>query len=141
MATPAAAQEEKDKDKKKLESITVTGNKRVEKLEHVPLAISVLTEEMIERNNVRDIQDVINLSPALSITYGTTPANNGINMRGIGTTSIGIGVEADVAVIFDDIPIGMQVKAFSDLMDVQRISILKRPPSTLFGKCAIAVAC
>jgi len=35
---------------------------------------------------VRDIQDVINLSPALSITYGTTPANNGINMRGIGTT-------------------------------------------------------
>jgi len=75
-ATPAVAQEEKEKDKdnKRLESITVTGNKRVEKLEHVPLAISVLTEEMIERNNVRDIQDVINLSPALSITYGTTPA-------------------------------------------------------------------
>ncbi len=106
----------------------------------MPLAISVLTEEMIERNNVRDIQDVINLSPALSITYGTTPANNGINMRGIGTTSIGIGVEADVAVIYDDIPIGMQVKAFQDLMDVQRIEILKGPQSTLFGKSAIAGA-
>src|SRR5882672_7730550 len=144
MATPAAAQEEKDKekerDKTRLESIEVTANKRIENLEHVPLAISVLTEEMIERNNVRDIQDVINLSPALSITYGTTPANNGINMRGIGTTSIGIGVEADVALIYDDIPIGMQVKAFQDLMDVQRIEILKGPQSTLFGKSAIAGA-
>ncbi len=150
MATPAVAQEAatatpastpgSEKDNKRLESITVTANKRVEKLEHVPLAISVLSEEMIERNNVRDIQDVINLSPALSITYGTTPANNGINMRGIGTTSIGIGVEADVAVIFDDIPIGMQVKAFSDLADVQRIEILKGPQSTLFGKSAIAGA-
>ena len=146
MATPAVAQEAatatpastpgSEKDNKRLESITVTANKRVEKLEHVPLAISVLSEEMIERNNVRDIQDVINLSPALSITYGTTPANNGINMRGIGTTSIGIGVEADVAVIYDDIPIGMQVKAFQDLMDVQRIEILKGPQSTLFGKSA-----
>jgi iron complex outermembrane receptor protein len=131
---------DREREKGRLQSIVVTANKRVEKLEHVPLAISVLTEEMIERNNVRDIEDVINLSPALSITYGTTPANNGINMRGIGTTSIGIGVEADVAVIFDDIPIGMQVKAFSDLLDVQRIEILKGPQSTLFGKSAIAGA-
>ncbi len=141
-ASTAGTDKDKDKerDKGRLESIVVTANKRVEKLEHVPLAISVLTDEMIERNNVRDIQDVINLSPALSITYGTTPANNGINMRGIGTTSIGIGVEADVAVIFDDIPIGMQVKAFSDLVDIQRIEILKGPQSTLFGKSAIAGA-
>jgi iron complex outermembrane recepter protein len=139
----AASVPEKDKEKDKkggLEAIVVTANKRVEKLEHVPMAISVLTDEIIERNNVRDIADVINLSPALSITYGSTPANNGINMRGIGTTSIGIGVEADVAVIFDDIPIGMQVKAFQDLADVQRIEILKGPQSTLFGKSAIAGA-
>jgi len=71
----------------------VTGNKRVEKLEHVPLAISVLTEEMIERKQRARHPGRHQPLPALSITYGTTPANNGINMRGIGTTSIGIGVE------------------------------------------------
>jgi iron complex outermembrane receptor protein len=150
-AAPAIAQqaEEKPAEKKAsssdlkppgLERIIVTGNKRVEALEHVPMAISVMTEEYIERNNVRDVIDVINLSPALSITYGTTPANNGINMRGIGTTSIGIGVEPDVAYIIDDIPMGMQVKAFQDLADVQRIEILKGPQNTLFGKSAIAGA-
>ncbi len=124
----------------RLEQVVVTGNKRIEKLEQVPLAITVLNDAIIQRNNVRDLTDMINLSPALTITYGTTPANNGINMRGIGTTSIGIGVEADVAVIFDDIPVGMQVKAFQDLTDVSRIEILKGPQSTLFGKSAIAGA-
>lgn len=133
-APPAAA------DSGKLEEVVVTANKRIEKLEHVPMAISVLGDAVLQRNNVREMADVVNLSPALSITYGTTPANNGINMRGIGTTSIGIGVEADVAVIIDDIPMGMQVKAFQDLTDIARIEILKGPQSTLFGKSAIAGA-
>lgn len=124
----------------KLNEVVVSANKRIEKLEHVPMAISVLGDATLQRNNVREIADVINLSPALSITYGSTPANNGINMRGIGTTSIGIGVEADVAVIIDDIPMGMQVKAFQDLTDISRIEILKGPQSTLFGKSAIAGA-
>ncbi|HTD03397.1 TonB-dependent receptor plug domain-containing protein, partial [Undibacterium sp.] len=124
----------------KLEEVVVTANKRIEVLEHVPMAISVLGDAVLQRNNVREIADVINLSPALSITYGTTPANNGINMRGIGTTSIGIGVEADVAVIIDDVPMGMQVRAFQDLTDISRIEILKGPQSTLFGKSAIAGA-
>ena len=139
LASPALAQQAAGKPMA-LEQITVTANKRVENLEQVPMAISVMTQEFIERNNVRDVIDVINLSPALSLTYGTTPANNGINMRGIGTTSIGIGVEPDVAYIIDDIPMGMQVKAFQDLADVARIEILKGPQNTLFGKSAIAGA-
>jgi iron complex outermembrane receptor protein len=129
-----------DSGKTQLEEVVVTANKRIEKLENVPMAISVVNEAELTRNNVREFNDVVNISPALSITYGTTPANNGINMRGIGTTSIGIGVEADVAVIVDDIPIGMQVKAFQDLTDVSRVEVLKGPQSTLFGKAAIAGA-
>jgi iron complex outermembrane recepter protein len=139
-AKEAASKDEKKPDGSKLEVLVVTANKRVEKLENVPMAISVLSSEMIERNNVQEVADIVNLSPALTVTYGTTPANNGINMRGIGTYSIGIGVESDVAVIIDDIPIGMQVQAFQDLSDLQRIEILKGPQSTLFGKSAIAGA-
>lgn len=140
MALPALAWGQESSPQTGLEQVVVTANKRVEKLEHVPMAISVLTDSVIQNNNVRDIEDVIALSPALTITYGTTPQNNGINMRGVGTSSIGIGVEADVSVILDDIPMGMQVKAFQDLADLQRVEILKGPQSTLFGKAAIAGA-
>jgi iron complex outermembrane receptor protein len=136
----AKAKEEQTTASQQLETVVVSANKRLEKLENVPMAISVIGTEQIQRNNVQEVADIVNLSPSLTVTYGTTPANNGINMRGIGTYSIGIGVEADVAVIIDDIPIGMQVQAFQDLADLQRIEILKGPQSTLFGKAAIAGA-
>ena len=123
-----------------LQKVTVTANKRVEVLETVPMAISVLSQENIERNNVLQFDDIVNIVPTLSVTYGSTPANNGINMRGIGTYSNGIGVEADVSVVIDDIPIGQQFQAFQGLANLERVEILQGPQSTLYGKSSIAGA-
>jgi iron complex outermembrane receptor protein len=104
------------------------------------MAISVISEQEIQRNNIREIEDVIALTPSLTQASGTTAANNALFMRGIGTVSVGIGVESDVAVIIDDIPIAVQFQAFRDLADVSRIEVLKGPQSTLFGKSAVAGA-
>jgi iron complex outermembrane receptor protein len=123
-----------------LEQVVVTANKRIEKLESVPMAISVLTEAEIARSNIREVEDVIALTPSLTMSSGTTAANNAIFMRGIGTVSVGIGVESDVSVIIDDIPVASQFQAFRDLADVSRIEVLKGPQSTLFGKSAVAGA-
>jgi len=123
-----------------LETVMVTANKRVEKLESVPMAISVMTDAEIQRANVREIEDVIAMMPSLTLNSGTTAANNAIFMRGIGTVSVGIGVESDVSVIIDDIPVATQFQAFKDLADVARIEVLKGPQSTLFGKSAVAGA-
>ncbi|HEX5341110.1 MAG TPA: TonB-dependent receptor [Duganella sp.] len=123
-----------------LETVVVTANKRVEKLESVPMAISVMSEQEIQRTNIREIEDVVAMMPSLTLNSGTTSANNAIFMRGIGTVSVGIGVESDVAVIIDDIPIATQFQAFKDLADVSRIEVLKGPQSTLFGKSAVAGA-
>lgn len=124
----------------KLESVIVTANKRAQNLQDVPAAISVLNDAILQRNNVRDLNDLPALSPALTISYGNQPGNNSINMRGIGTYSLGIGVEADVSIVIDDIPIGMQANAFKDLADINRIEVLKGPQSTLLGKSSIAGA-
>jgi iron complex outermembrane recepter protein len=140
-ATPATQQQSTAQNgPSRLETVQVSASKRIEKLEEVPAAISVISNEQLERQNVRSLEDVITLTPAVTVTYGSTAANNGLNMRGIGTSSIGIGVESDVAVIVDDIPLGTQYQAFRDLADVLRVEILKGPQSTLIGKNAIAGA-
>ncbi|WP_343730230.1 TonB-dependent receptor [Duganella sp.] len=135
-----AQQEESTTKPGTLETVVVTANKRVEKLESVPMAISVMSEQEIQRTNIREIEDVVAMMPSLTLNSGTTAANNAIFMRGIGTVSVGIGVESDVAVIIDDIPIATQFQAFKDLADVSRIEVLKGPQSTLFGKSAVAGA-
>jgi iron complex outermembrane receptor protein len=127
-------------DTGKLESVVVTANKRAQNLQDVPASITVLNDATLQRANVRDLEDVPSLSPALTLSYGTQPGNFSINMRGVGTFSLGIGVEADVAVIVDDVPLGMQANAFRDLADVYRIEVLKGPQSTLYGKSSIAGA-
>ncbi|NGZ86904.1 TonB-dependent receptor [Duganella aceris] len=136
----AQAQQAAPADNGKLESVIVTANKRAQNLQDVPASITVLNDAVLQRANVRDLEDIPSLSPALTLSYGTQPGNFSINMRGIGTFSLGIGVEADVSVIVDDIPQGMQAGAFKDLADVGRIEVLKGPQSTLFGKSSIAGA-
>jgi iron complex outermembrane receptor protein len=140
LAAGAHAQEAQQPDQGKLETVVVTANKRAQNLQDVPASITVLGDAVLQRSNVRELDDLPALSPALTLSYGTQPGNFSINMRGVGTYSLGIGVEADVAVIVDDIPLGMQANAFKDLADVNRIEVLKGPQSTLFGKSSIAGA-
>jgi iron complex outermembrane receptor protein len=121
-----------------LEEVTVTATKRAESLQSVPVSVTALTSGVLERANVRELGDLVKLAPGLTIAYGSQPGNFSISMRGIGTFSNGIAVESDVAVVVDDVPIGFQAEAFKDLIDVERVEVLRGPQSTLFGKSAIA---
>src|SRR5882724_698690 len=121
-----------------LEEITVTATKRAESLQNVPVSVTALTAGVLQRSNVRELGDLVKLSPGLRITYDSKPGNFNISMRGIGTFSNGIAVESDVAVVVDDVPFGFQAAAFQDLIDVERVEVLRGPQSTLFGKSAIA---
>lgn len=139
---PAQAQQQDASaaDQPKLETVVVSANRRIEKLEDVPASITVLGEETMQRNNVREFVDVVNLSPALSVSVGTQVGTNSINMRGIGTTSNNLGIEGDVAIIVDDLPYSQAQQAFKDMSDMARVEVLKGPQSTLFGKSSIAGA-
>ena len=121
-----------------LEEVTVTATKRTERLQDVPVAVTALTSSVLERGNVRELGDLVNLSPGLEIQWGSQPGNFAIFMRGIGTFSSGIAAEADVAIVIDDVPLSYQASAFRDLIDVDRVEVLRGPQSTLFGKSAIA---
>ncbi|MFY7863979.1 TonB-dependent receptor [Roseateles sp.] len=143
---PAHAQEgEKAKEANKpesaqLERVSVTINKRAELVENVAASVSVMGSRFIERNNIKDFEDVVDFSPSIALTPAPGSGTSSINMRGIGTIQYGMGTSPDVAIVVNDIPVVLQTGAFQDLADVEKVEILKGPQSTLFGRNAIAGA-
>ncbi|MDB5458205.1 MAG: Outer rane receptor protein [Caulobacter sp.] len=121
-----------------VEEIVVTSGKRAENIQDVPSSVLVVTAAGLERAGVRDFDDLVKVAPSLTITKTSQPANNSINIRGIGTYAYSIATEASVAVVIDDIPQAFQAAAFSALVDVAQVEVLRGPQNTLFGKAASA---
>jgi iron complex outermembrane receptor protein len=121
-----------------LEEVIVTSGKRPENIQDVPGSVLVVTAAAMERQNVRDFDDIVKIAPSVTITKTSQPANNSINIRGIGTYAYSIATEPSVAVVIDDVPQAFQAAAFAALVDVQRVEVLRGPQNTLFGKAASA---
>lgn len=121
-----------------LEEIVVTAQKRTENLQDVPLAVTAISGDALARAGVDAFSDLTKVVPSLTFTPGDQPANSSIILRGIGTFAFSIGVEPSVAVVIDDVPLAFQAQAFTDLIDLDRVEVLRGPQSTLFGKAASA---
>jgi len=121
-----------------LEEIIVTAQKREERLQDVPVAVTALGADAIANQRIAEFSDLTRAAPSLTITQTTSSPNNAIVLRGIGTFAFSIGVEPSVAVIIDDMPVVQQAQAFDNMADLQRIEVLKGPQGTLFGKSASA---
>jgi iron complex outermembrane receptor protein len=121
-----------------VEEVIVTSGKRPEKAQEVPASVLVVTAAALERSNIRDFDDLVSVAPSVTITKTSQPANNSINIRGIGTHAFSIATEPSVAVVIDDIPQAFQAAAFAALVDVQQVEVLRGPQNTLFGKAASA---
>lgn len=141
IGAPAHAQETADaaaEEPRKLSTVTVTAQKREQSLLDVPVAVSVLNEEALDLLDVKSMEDVSRVSPAITIETADQPGNNVIRMRGIGTAAFSIAAESSVAVVVDEVPLMVTAQAFGNLEDIKRIEILKGPQGTLFGKNASA---
>src|SRR3984957_19075166 len=121
-----------------LEEIVVTAQKRAENLQNVPIAVTVVSGDTFTKANVSGFSDLAKFSPSLTTTAGDQPANSAIVIRGVGTFAYSIAAEPSVLVVIDDVAVGYQAQAFTDLVDIDRVEVLNGPQSTLFGKSASA---
>ncbi len=118
--------------------IVVTAQKRAERLIEVPLAVTAVTGEALARQQINDSQSLSRAVPSLSYQQGGAPNNSSFRIRGVGTSLFGQGVEPSVSVVVDGVVAPRASSGFADLLDVERVEVLRGPQGTLFGKNATA---
>jgi iron complex outermembrane receptor protein len=123
-----------------LEEIVITAQKREQRLQDVPIAVSVVDADALERALVGRIENIQALVPTLTLRQGTTTANSAVVLRGIGTISFADAAEPAIATVIDGVVYARSGQTFTDLFDIERIEVLRGPQGTLFGKNASAGA-
>ena len=130
-----------DGAKKSLDEITVTARRREESLQEVPLSISVISGDDLERIGAVDIIEIAQSSPnvTLEVSRGTNSTLTAF-IRGVGQQDPVAGFESGVGLYVDDIYFNRPHAAVLDLYEVERIEVLRGPQGTLYGRNTIGGA-
>jgi iron complex outermembrane receptor protein len=121
-----------------LQAVTVTATRREESLQKVPVAVTVVDGEQLERDNRNGVASIAQQVPTLNFRTGASNKDTSLFVRGVGTISTSPGVEPTVATVVDGVVYGRPGQATLDLLDLDRIEVLRGPQGTLFGKNASA---
>jgi iron complex outermembrane receptor protein len=128
-------------DGARLEEIIVTAQKRSENLQSVPIAITAVTARDIEQRSIQNVGEALTFAPNVSRASGPSTGDDGFFFfRGLGQVDNSANVEPGVGVYVDDVYLGRVQGASFDVIDVDRIEILRGPQGTLFGRNTIGGA-
>ncbi|WP_256930752.1 TonB-dependent receptor [Pseudomonas sp. ABC1] len=122
-----------------LEPVNVSARHRAEASEDVPVSMTVLDGEQLEQAGLYGLREIQQKAPGLVVS-GHGPRHAGYGLRGFGATAFNDGLDSSVGIFVDGVYLGRQGMAFSDLLDVERIEVLRGPQGTLFGKNSSAGA-
>jgi iron complex outermembrane receptor protein len=129
-----------DKEQLVLEEVLVTANRRVESLQEVPMSVSAFTGDFFENSGVRDLSDLEQYTPSLKITPGVDSRSTSIRIRGIGSVGTNVGIDPSVGMFIDGVYQGRAGMSISNLIDIERVEVLRGPQGTLYGKNTAAGA-
>ncbi len=124
-----------------LGDIVVTARRSAETLQNVPVAVTALSGDFIERQNISDPTDIPNFAPNLTIEQQPSSLSAAtIYIRGIGNNEPSAVSEQGVGVYLDGVYLARAAGAVFDLIDLERIEVLRGPQGTLFGRNTIGGA-
>lgn len=134
----ATAQDDGEAESRRLDTVTITATKREQTLQDVPVAVSVVDDEVIEKAQIQDLNDLQSVVPSLRVGQLQSSANVNFIIRGFGNGANNVGIEPSVGVFVDGVYRSRSAAQISDLPNLQRVEVLRGPQSTLFGKNASA---
>lgn len=125
-----------------IEEVIVTARKREESLQDTPISITAFSSSSLEEANMADLRDIGKYTPGMSFTsYGMGSNEAGaIFLRGIGQSDHMVTTDPGVGLYIDGVYVGRNQGAALDLLDLERVEVLRGPQGTLFGKNTIGGA-
>ena len=119
--------------------IIVTAQRREERVQDIPVAISAFGANQIERGGIASLESLAPRVPSFYFgSFGA--ARPQLYIRGIGTRSFDPGSESSVGVFADDVYLGRSSGSFGAMKDIERIEVLRGPQGTLYGRNTIGGA-
>jgi iron complex outermembrane receptor protein len=127
-----------------LEEVIVTATKREQDIQKVPIAVSAFTSETLKAKGVTDIHSLSNLTPNVNLDASSPFSGDSsvlsASIRGIGQDDFAFNLDPGVGVYLDGVFLARTIGANQNLLDVDRVEILKGPQGTLFGRNTIGGA-
>jgi iron complex outermembrane receptor protein len=114
--------------------VIVTAQKREEKLQDVPVAVSVVGQQQLQQLHINEVGDLVHAVPALTVFGEPGNPETRFSIRGINTQSFSITSEQAVSFVLDGVVLGRAPTV--GLFDVGQVEVLRGPQGTLFGKNA-----
>src|SRR5690349_17248876 len=121
-----------------LEQVIVSATRRDEDLQRVPLAVSIVSGAELDRANRTAVGALATEVPTVNFRTQSSNKDTSLFIRGVGTISTSPGVESSVSTVIDGVVYGARGQATLDLLDLERVEVLRGPQGTLFGKNASA---
>jgi iron complex outermembrane receptor protein len=120
-----------------IEEIIVTGQKREERIQDVPIAISAFTMQDLDAQKLEGGFDLLKAIP--NVTFSKTNFSGyNFQIRGIGTQAISATTDPGVAVSFNNTTLIVNRLFEQEYLDMERVEVLRGPQGTLYGRNATA---
>ena len=133
---PALAADQTTASDNSLQEIVVTAQFREQNLQDTPIAITAVTAEMIEQRSATNLADIANAAPSVVLRPASAAFGNSVtaSIRGFGQIDFDPAFEPGVGLYIDDVYYPRLTGANFDLMDVERVEVLRGPQGTLEGR-------
>jgi len=115
--------------------IIVTATRRAQDVQDIPLAVTAVSPQQLNNQGVDNIQEVTAVAPSLTVSNAQVASGSVVlRIRGIGTTSNNIGFESAVGIFIDGTYQSRPGVALTELVDLERVEVLRGPQGTTFGR-------
>ncbi len=124
-----------DKDNIHLDEISVTSQKRDQQILDVPITMSAINADFMEKNDITGLSQISEFVPGFQVRI---QGNNrpSFVIRGLTSDEVSPAAQPRVSVFYNNVPVNRASGAALEIFDMQQVEVLKGPQNTLFGRGA-----